>query len=138
MKWNIQTEAKIETAIVAHYVHHVPGRLRVKTPILKKNEFRAGQLKCYLEGMQGVLEAETSIVTGSVVIKYDARVTSSTTILNSLRQHGYIEDIQPAQAGVDRFTHGIHPVQKVADAFVAKLIETAVERSAVALIAALI
>ncbi|SOD40583.1 HMA2 domain-containing protein [Nitrosovibrio sp. Nv4] len=123
---------------MANYIHHVPGRLRVNTPALKKNEARARQLKFYLEGMHGVLQAETSIVTGSVVIKYDTCLISSTTILNSLCDHGYIQDIQAAHAAVNQFTHHLHPVQKVADAFVAKLVETAVERSAIALVSALI
>ena len=119
---------------MAHYIHHVPGRLRVNTPTLKKNESRARQLKSYLEGMNGVLQAETSIVTGSVVIKYDTCLVSSTLILNSLHDLGYIQNTGtlagPAQ--------GAPAMQKVADIFVQKLVETALERSAVALVAALI
>jgi hypothetical protein len=119
---------------MAHYIHHVPGRLRVNTPALKKNEPRARQLKSYLEGMNGVLQAETSIVTGSVVIRYDRCLVSSTSILNSLHDLGYIQNTStlsgPAQ--------GTPVTQKMADIFVQKLMETALERSAVALVAALI
>lgn len=119
---------------MAHYIHHVPGRLRVNTPVLKKNEFRARQLKSYLEGMNGVLQAETSIVTGSVVIRYDRCLVSSTSILDFLHDLGYIQNTGtlsgPAQ--------GTPVTQKVADIFVQKLVETALERSAVALVAALI
>jgi hypothetical protein len=119
---------------MAHYIHHVPGRLRVNTPVLKKNGPRARQLKSYLEGMNGVLQAETSIVTGSVVIRYDRCLVSSTSILNSLHDLGYIQNTGtlsgPAQ--------GAPVTQKVADIFVQKLVETALERSAVTLVAALI
>ena len=119
---------------MAHYIHHVPGRLRVNTPALKKNGPRARQLKSYLEGMNGVLQAETSIVTGSVVIRYDRCLVSSTSILNSLHDLGYIQNTGtlsgPAQ--------GAPVTQKVADIFVQKLVETALERSAVTLVAALI
>ena len=122
---------------MANYIHHVPGRLRVNTPVLKKNESRARQLKFYLEGMHGVLQAETSIVTGSVVIKYDTCLVSPAAILNSLRDLGYIQNVHVSNH-VPYGTHGIHPMQKVADIFMTKLVETAVERSAVALVSALI
>jgi|SRR5438128_99493 hypothetical protein len=120
---------------MACYVHHVPGRLRIKTLAVKRNESRARQMKTYLEEMHGVLDAEINILTGSIVIKYDACLVSSITILVSLRDQGYIHntDVVP-----NRATHGVHLRQKVADAFIAKLVETAVERSAIALIAAVI
>jgi hypothetical protein len=117
---------------MAHYIHHVPGRLRVNTPTLKKNESRARQLKSYLQGMNGVLQVETSIVTGSVVIKYDTCLASSTLILDSLHDLGYIQDTVTGPA------RGAPITQKVADILVQKLVETALERSAVALVAALI
>lgn len=120
---------------MANYIHHVPGRLRVNIPALKKNESRARQLKFYLEGMHGVLQVETSIVTGSVVIKYDTCLINSTTILNALRDQGYIQKANPV---VTHATQGVHPVQNVADIFMTKLVETAVERSAIALFSALI
>lgn len=120
---------------MAHYIHHVPGRLRINTPTLKKNEPRARQLKSHLEGMNGVLCAETSIVTGSVVIKYDTYVVSSTLILDSLYGLGYIQNTATTLAGP---AQGAPAMQKVADIFVQKLVETALERSAVALVAALI
>jgi copper chaperone CopZ len=119
---------------MAHYIHHVPGRLRVNTPTLKKNESRARQLKSHLEGMNGVLQAEASIVTGSVVIKYDTCLVSSTLILDSLYDLGYIQNTTTLSGPA----HGTPAMQKVAEVFVQKFVETALERSAVALVAALI
>ena len=119
---------------MANYIHHVPGRLRVNTPVLKKNESRARQLKFYLEGMHGVLRADTSIVTGSVLIKYDTGLVSADVILNSLRDLGYIQNAYV----LDQATQAAPQMQKVADIFAAKLVETIVEKSAVALVAALI
>jgi copper chaperone CopZ len=119
---------------MVNYIHHVPGRLRVNTPVLKRNEFRARQLKSYLEGMHGVLRADTSIVTGSVVIKYDTDMVSSAVILNSLHDLGYIQNIHVSEQAAQAAPQ----MQKAADIFMAKLVETALEKSAVALIAALI
>lgn len=121
---------------MAYYVHHVPGRLRVKTLALKKNVSRARQVKCYLDEMHGVLNAKISILTGSIVIKYDTCVVNSATILSSLRDQGYIQNTPSITA--NQAVYGAHPAQKVADTLMAKLIETAVERSAIALIAAVI
>ena len=119
---------------MAYYVHHVPGRLRVQIPALKKNVSKARQLELYLHGMHGVLKYEVSIVTGSIVTKYDVRLVSSTTILNSLRDGGFIHNVHPCHP----LTYKVDPAQKVTDTFVEKLVEAALERSAMALIAALI
>ena len=119
---------------MAHYIHHVPGRLRVNTPLLKKNEPRARQLRSYLEGINGILQIETSIVTGSVVIRYDRCLVSSMLILNSLYDLGYIQHTDTLSGPA----HGTPVTPKVVDIFVQKLMETALERSAVALVAALI
>lgn len=85
--------------------------------------------------MHGILGAEINILTGSILIKYDACLVSCITILVSLRDQGYIQN---ADIGPSQTTHGADLAQKVADAFVSKLIETAMERSAMALIAAVI
>ena len=119
---------------MANYIHHVPGRLRVNTPVLKKNESRARQLKFYLEGMYGVLRADTSIVTGSVLIKYDTGLLNADVILNSLRDLGYIQNDHV----LGQATQAAPQMQKVADIFTAKLVETILEKSAVALVCALI
>ncbi|SEL31357.1 HMA2 domain-containing protein [Nitrosovibrio tenuis] len=121
---------------MACYVHHVPGRLRVKTQALKNNLSGARQVKSCMETVRGVLETEVSTITGSVVIKYDACLVSSTTILETLRDQGCIQNAHCLAA--HQAVHRTHPAQKLADTLVAKLIETAVERSAIALIAAII
>ena len=120
---------------MAYYVHHVPGRLRIKIAALKKNPSRARELKLCLEGIHGVLETDVSIITGSIVIKYDARVVSSAVILNNLHDQGYIRDLAHT---AHQISHEVHPMQKVTDTFVQKLVEAALERSATALVAALI
>jgi hypothetical protein len=125
----------MEGKYMAHYVHHVPGRLRIKTAALKKNSSRARQLKLYLEEMHGVLEADVSIITGSIVIRYAAGVASSTAILNNLHNQGYIRELAPTAPQV---SYEVHPMQKVTDTVVQKLVEAALERSATALFAALI
>jgi len=98
--------------------------------------------------MQGVLDTDINILTGSIVIKYDACLVNSGAILASLHDRGHIHITDGASGEATQGIHsvgihaaghsGVHPVQKVADAFIAKLIETAIERSATAMVMALI
>lgn len=121
---------------MACYVHDVPGRLRVKTLAVKNDSVRAWQVRSCLEGINGVLETGVSTITGSVVVKYDTRLLNSTIILNILRDQGHIQHAYPLAN--NKAIPGAHPAQKVADTLVTKLIEVIVERSAAALIAAVI
>ncbi|MHB0984377.1 MAG: HMA2 domain-containing protein [Sulfuricella sp.] len=120
---------------MTHFVHHVPGRLRIKSPALKRNERQAKVAEEYLDSMNGVLSAEANTVTGSLVIKYDAFLVHGETILNSLHAMGYAQSATLHRQG---YSSGMGVGQKVSDTLVNKLLETVVERSAVALIAALI
>jgi len=119
---------------MTHFVHHVPGRMRVKTPALKRNEARGRMVKGYLDTMEGVSSAEVNTVTGSIVIKYDHAVVQGTTILNSLHGMGLV--MHPSHPAV--FTGGVSYGQKMSDTVMNKLFETVIEKSAIALIAAII
>jgi len=100
--------------------------------------------------MQGILDTDINILTGSIVIKYDACLVNSSAILASLRDQGYIHITDAAAGQATQGVHsagvhsagvhpaGVHPAQKVADAFIAKLIEAAIERSATAMVMGLI
>lgn len=122
---------------MAHYIHHVPGRLRVRTLAIKRNEARARSVKEYLAGMHGVLATEISTVTGSVVVNYDTALLDSTTILNSLHAMGFVAHTAP-QNNARVSSNGAGFGQKLSDTVLTKVVETVFERSAVALIAALI
>jgi hypothetical protein len=117
------------------YVHHVPGRLRVRIAALKKDTARGRQAKFFLDAIPGVLETEVSNVTGSVVIKYDARLVSSTGILDALRMHGYVQDTHPIPASQAVQNDA---AQKMVDVLITKLIEAIIKCSAIALIAAVV
>lgn len=119
---------------MSHYIHHVPGRLRVKSPRLKRNESQAAEARAYLDTVQGVLSTEVNTVTGSLLVKYDANRVAAHTLLNSLRDMGL--HAGPAHPAV--YASGNGTAQKISDTIVNKLLETALERSATALIAALI
>jgi copper chaperone CopZ len=122
---------------MSHYIHHVPGRLRVRSLQIKRNGAVAADAKRALESMEGVLVAEVSTVTGSIVVNYDTEAVSSGAILITLRERGYITEVVQLKGTVTERT-GSAFTSKVADTLVNKVVETVLERSAVALVAALI
>jgi len=93
-----------------------------------------------LETVQGVEEIEVRPVTGSVTIYYDPEITSSEALLNVLEQDGYVSKMaNPAMqsaSGSDRQTEQIGDA--VGKALFGFAVEKIVERSAMALIAAVI
>ncbi len=119
---------------MSHYIHHVPGRLRVKSPRLKRNEHEAAQAKGYMDRVDGVLSTEVNTVTGSMLIKYDAKQVAAQTLLNSLRTQGHVHPQQGHETGYTGPGIG----QKLSDTVMNKLVETIIERSATALVAAII
>ncbi len=118
---------------MTHYIHHVPGRLRVKTPVIKRNDTRARYAKDLLERTEGVLAIDVNTVTGSILINYDPHAGNGEAILGALREQGYIGHVLPA-----RVEPAANLGQKLSDIVVNKMVETVLERSAAALIAALI
>lgn len=119
---------------MTHYIHHVPGRLRIKSPHLKRNAQAAHQARQYMEQVDGVLASEVNPVTGSLLIHYDAQRVGAQTLLNSLRGLGYV----PPEQGYLPVQQGPNLAQTLSDKVVNKLVETVIERSATALIAAII
>lgn len=120
------------------YVHHVPGRLRIRTAAVKRNPEAAARARQSLSAVAGVLSAEANSVTGSVTLRYDPATISQHDIVAVLRRAGYAHG-NPGQDGpaspesvINRYADVV--AEKIA-AFVVKKV---LERSAAVLIGALI
>lgn len=122
---------------MSHYIHHVPGRLRLKTPALRRNEGEGVRARKWLEGLAGVLSSEVNTVTGSLIIKYDKDAVSAQSLLASLRERGYLSG-QTGLPAAEIIVGGKTVAHKISDTFLNKVVETVVERSAIALIAAVL
>lgn len=127
---------------MSHYVHHVPGRLRVRAPELRRNEERAREVSALLASMDGVLEQDINTMTGSLVVRYDRDVTAPARLLAALHADGHLHKLLDVD---NRGTHAgdlsarlSKTGSNVGKAMMGVLIEKAVERSAVALIGALL
>jgi copper chaperone CopZ len=106
--------------------------LRVRSAAVKKNEAKAGAVKALLTEVPGVRSSEISTLTGSIVVNYDPAVTSGPAITAMLRERGYFVQ-PPAMPRADNDA-GSRFARKLAT----YALETALERSVVGLVGALL
>jgi hypothetical protein len=123
---------------MAHYIHHVPGRLRIRTPRLKRDTLRAEAAEAFVLTIEGVTAARANSMTGSITVSYQRDLVSAETILDALALRGYY---QPEL--VQHADHQLpHMAARAGDvlgkALFGMVLEKAVERSAFALIGAIL
>lgn len=122
---------------MSHYVHHVPGRMRVKTPILKRNDMRARAVQELVTAQSGVNTVDVNTITGSLVIHYDPKRTTSAALFDLLKQEGCAgaTDLIAATGVISR---GNALSSRVGKAVIGEVVENLLKLSATALVAALI
>lgn len=72
-----------------YYCHSIPGRLRIKTPIIRRNPVQIEKVRNLLQSVPGVTVFDINALTGSIKINYDDCTTNPETILSILQQNGY-------------------------------------------------
>lgn len=116
------------------YIHHVPGRLRIKTHLVKDRADNALRVRERIARVAGVQAVEANTLTGSIIVRYQPALATAETILAEFKALGLTSQTTlPPQTG--RAPQLRRPV---ADQVANKLIETLIERTAIALIGALI
>jgi len=75
-----------------HYMHEVPGRIRVKIPAVQRNPRAAAQLESVCTYLFGVESVTVNAVTGSLIVRYDKEKTHSKGILNRLKELGFVDE----------------------------------------------
>jgi Heavy metal associated domain 2 len=123
-------------------VHSIPGRLRIKNLLIKDKPREAEAFCSRLQTIPGVLCAVANTVTGSVVIRYEPTLTDPAAILTTLVTGTRPQPAAPATPKSKSFggrdSISVTIGQGVANAVVHSLVEKLVERSAKALVTALI
>ncbi len=76
---------------MSYYMHHVPGRLRIKSPLVKNNEEAASAIKGVLLAIAGVGSVVTNQTTGSCLVHYDPEKAKIDDILSILVRNGYFD-----------------------------------------------
>lgn len=74
-----------------YYIHNIPGRLRVKTPMVKRNRASARHVEGLMKQLRGISSTTVNTTTGSVVVMYDRKTISSDLILNTLENEGLFD-----------------------------------------------
>jgi len=72
------------------YLHVVPGRLKIKGEEFKKRANLKEKLKSELNIFDGIKDIEYNPNTGSIIIWYDQKALSATTILEHLERVGFL------------------------------------------------
>lgn len=134
---------------VETYIHHLPGRLRVRIARVKNNSPVAQSLYRLLRDAPGVSSVTVSLTTGSVLIHYDVSKMSATALLQRMRVRDRVTALNSAMALVpprSKSRLGLQPAptsliprvrRRIAGAVAAYLIEKAFEKAIVLLIAAI-
>jgi hypothetical protein len=76
---------------ISYYIHDIPGRLRVKSPLIQRNERLAQEVHRLLGSVQGIGSVEVKTVTGSIVVHYNPRLVESRQVVGILTQAGYFD-----------------------------------------------
>ena len=125
-------------------IHHVRGRLRIRTEELKRNDRKARAVVAALDGMPGIISAEANVITGSVLVHYEPRLLDAAGIMAAIKEH--------LATPIDVAGHRATPTEeerqqtariaalqrKVVNAVVWYAVEKAVERAAPLVLSALL
>ena len=76
---------------MSYYIHHIAGRLRVKTHLVKRNQNTAEEVQKKLGQINGINSVFVNTVTGSIIISYDTDTLSPQRVLYILKQMGYFD-----------------------------------------------
>jgi Heavy metal associated domain 2 len=121
------------------YVHHVPGRLRIRISRLRHDEQAARAAEALMVSVPGVQKAATNTVTGSLTVHYDRGKTCVDELLPVLKGHQYIDTRVTAPAlRTTRSVQTTDVAVRVVSRLARMAAEKALERSVMSLVAALL
>jgi hypothetical protein len=116
--------ARVAAPIRTEIVHHVPGRLRLRSASLHRNAPASVAARRRLRHIDGVTAVTANSCTGSLLIEYDRTRLSLDDLRRLLGRHGYVV------AGSSQVEGGRSPLAEVsrllgrlaADAFVERIV----------------
>ncbi|MEW6218756.1 MAG: HMA2 domain-containing protein [Thermodesulfobacteriota bacterium] len=79
---------------MGYYKHHVPGRLRIRSPRVRRNEAAAQETERLISQLAGVRSVQANPVTGSVTVQYDRERLTPVAILRLLEREGLFDPKQ--------------------------------------------
>ncbi|MBF0457938.1 MAG: hypothetical protein HQK99_08600 [Nitrospirae bacterium] len=73
------------------YLHSVPGRLRIKSSVLKRDNGKREQVVIFFQGVEGVKSVNSNPITGSLAISYCTHLIDAEIIMEMLEKIGGID-----------------------------------------------
>jgi predicted RNA binding protein YcfA (HicA-like mRNA interferase family) len=123
---------------MSYYVHNVPGRLRVKTPMVKRNKASAKRVEGLMKQLMGVKSIAVNTATGSIVVYHCPKTISCDAILNTLENEGFFDSSKVISH--DRYIHesASKAGQMVGNFLFKSVVENALKTAGLSFVAALI
>jgi hypothetical protein len=82
-------------ALNAALVHHLPGRLRLRSAVLKGDPQVAAKAKWRLGQIRGVTSVTANPCTGSLLLEYDPAIVAPGKLTEMLQCRGFIRPVAP-------------------------------------------
>lgn len=125
------------------YTHQIPGRIRARSAVIKRNPAQAAVLQQWLASLDGVKRVETNPLTGSVLIQYAESMVRGEDLMARMRERNWIakspeKPALPRAAGVRLRPAADSLERKVAKAVLQFAAQLVIERSVVAIAAAIL
>lgn len=119
------------------YMHSVPGRVRIRSKILRSNSGLRGAIVGACESLPGVCSVKANGLTGSVLVTYDQQAAGEQDILAVIRKSGYLP---PAKSLLDRQLSAAceRAGERIAKALVKMALERALSKAGLSLLAAVL
>jgi hypothetical protein len=87
---NVLEVAAPRPALKVDLMHHLPGRLRLRSPALKGNSLASEEARANLAAINGVTSAAANPTTGSLLLQYDPATVAPERIIHVLAAHGFV------------------------------------------------
>ena len=123
---------------MAHYIHNVPGRIRVTLSALRCKDDICRELQTILGGVYGVKDAVVKPLTGSVVVNYNSDMIDGDEILSFLEERGYYNPALAGSNAGDKVKKGDKTGEAICRAALGWVVGKALEGNGLSFLAALI
>lgn len=117
---------------MSQYIHHIPGRIRVRSKAFRCQGERARNAQAQLMGMDGVRDVQINPRASSIVVQYDPERLSRVELFATLEELGCMA---PVRRDSD---HSSRLGETFGKALVGAAVQKAVEQSARTLVGALV
>ncbi|HKN18751.1 MAG TPA: hypothetical protein VJW95_03065 [Dissulfurispiraceae bacterium] len=72
-----------------YYIHHVPGRIRIRTPFLRDKQQNIDQFTTNMRTISGMQSLKVNTATGSALLLYDEKKVNCEQLIGILEKYGY-------------------------------------------------